>query len=241
MPRIRRRRIRSAALAFGLLCGAVAPAPGQVGPFSQQETRMDDRTPLAKLVEPINAEVARLVRDPATTVTRMKTPFLQQGLIFYVLWRGPHRPVGLTVGFAQPGHFVVLLAGNPTGFNELVAKAGVRLDTDEQRVAYAVTELESTRRFDETFVVLRSFDDVRLMAGPTPEAEARFQAMRAMYQPRIQPPRSAPDANGWTVPVYVLSRNDLCLFTVSIDHAGQSKIEKAVLEANTPLLPRPPA
>ncbi len=57
-----------------------------------------------------------------------------------------------------------------------MARAGVTLDSDEQRVALAVTELETTRRFDETFVVLRSFDDLRLMANPTPEDEGSGSA-----------------------------------------------------------------
>ena len=54
----------------------------QIAP--QQEATMSDRTPLAQLVEPINAEVARLIRDPATIIERLDTPFLRDGLIFRI-------------------------------------------------------------------------------------------------------------------------------------------------------------
>lgn len=202
----------------------------------QQEATMSDRTPLAQLVEPINAEVARMIRDPATIIERLDTPFLRDGLIFRIEWRGPYKPIGLTVGYARQDNFTALLPTNTAGVQELVEKAGAVLDSDEQRVAFAVTELETTRRFDETFRVLRSFDDLRLMANPTAPDEARFRAIRQKYESMIRLPRT--DGPGpWKMPVYVLSRNDLCLFTVTLDSAGNSTVTQAVLEANTPLLP----
>ena len=197
---------------------------------------MSDRTPLAELVEPINAEVARLIRDPATEVRRLDTPFLRQGLIFRIDWHGPYKPLTVTIGYARQDNFVVLLPTNTAGFQELVAKAGVSLDSDEQRVAFAVTELETTRRFDETFVVLRSLQDLRLMANPTEEDQQRFRAIRQKYEPVIRLPRT--DGNGpWIMPIHVLSGNDLCLFTVTLDSAGNSTITRQVLEADAPLLP----
>jgi hypothetical protein len=215
-----------------LLAASAHPTPAT----QQQEVGMSDRDPLAQLIEPINADVARMVRDPATTVERLDTPFLLQGLIFRVDWRGPYKPVTLTIGYARRDNFTVLLPLNHEGFQELVARAGVALDTDENRVALAVTELETTRRFDETFVVLRSFRDLRLMTNPTPADEQRFRALKQQYGPLIELPRTG--GNGpWTLPIYVLSRDELCLFTVMLDAAGSSTIAKTVLEADTPLLP----
>ena len=215
-----------------LLAASTHPAPAT----QQQEVGMSDRNPLAQLIEPINADVARMIRDPATRVERLDTPFLLQGLIFRVDWRGPYKPVTLTIGYARRDNLTVLLPLNHEGFQELVARAGVALDTDENRVSLAVTELETTRRFDETFVALRSFRDLRLMANPTPADEQRFRAIEQQYGPLIELPRTA--GNGpWTLPIYVLSRDELCLFTVTLDAAGGSTIAKTVLEADTPLLP----
>ena len=122
---------------------------------------MSDRVPLAQLVEPINAEVRTDDPGSGQQDPPPEYAFLLQGLIFRVDWYGPHKPFSVTIGYARQDNFIVLLPANTTGFHELVAKAGLVLDTDEQRVAFAVTELETTHRFDETFMVLRSFDDLR--------------------------------------------------------------------------------
>ena len=39
------------------------------------------------------------------------------------------------------------------------------------------------------------------------------------------------------MPIYVLWRNDLCLFTVTLDPVGKSTVTNKVVEANTPILP----
>ena len=97
---------------------------------------MSDRDPLAQLVEPINAEVARMIRDPATTVG---TPATRRsccdGLIFRIEWRGPYKPVTLTIGYARQDNFTVLLPTNTAGFQELVAEGRRDAGSDEQRVA----------------------------------------------------------------------------------------------------------
>ncbi|MBU6498465.1 MAG: hypothetical protein KGJ41_02395 [Rhodospirillales bacterium] len=234
-----RRRWMLAGLAAAAMGEGRGRAEGRGNPFAQQqERRMDDRTTLAGLMEKVNPDVARMLRDPATRVRRMPTPFLRQGLIFLVEWLGPYKPVAFTVGFAWPGDFIVLLSDNRPGFAELVRRAGVMVETDEQRVAYALTELEATRRFDEGFAVLRGFDDLRPMAGPNAAQAARLGEIEANYRARIAPPRSEPAGAGWAVPVYALVRNDLCLFRVAIGRDGTSEVTKSVLEAGTPLLPR---
>jgi hypothetical protein len=202
----------------------------------QQETAMDDRENLARLVGPLDAESALQIRHPNTTVERMATPFLRNGLIFLVTYNGPYKPIGFTVGYARAGNFTVLLPANPAGFNELVAKAGASLETNALRVSYAVAELESTRRFNEVFMVLRTFADLRLVPSPTPEEQLRFHEIKAKYEHRIGLPQTS--GNGpWELPVYVLSQHDLCLFTVTINPDATSKVSKAVLEENTPWLP----
>jgi hypothetical protein len=216
--------------------GVPATAADPATLLPKQEVVMSDRIPLAQLVEPLNAELARIIRDKDTEVHRLDTPFLLQGLIFRVDWYGPNTPFSMTVGYARRDNHVVLLAANKPGFDELVAKAVLTLDSEEQRIALAVTELEVTRRFEETFVVLRSFGDLRPVPTPTAEEEERIRAIRRKYEPLIQLPRAA--GNGpWTMPIYVLSQDELCLFTVTLDVAGGTTIVKTVLEAHTPLLP----
>ena len=73
---------------LGALLFAALPASAAPAPTSFQERQMDDKEPLANLVEPVNAEQARLIRDPRTTVTRLPTPFLRNGLIFRLTGAG---------------------------------------------------------------------------------------------------------------------------------------------------------
>ena len=109
-----------------------------------------------------------------------------------------------------------------------MAKAVLALDREEQRIAFAVTRLEATRRFEETFVVLRSFSDLRPVTTPTSEEQERFRAIRRKYEPLIRLPASR-WRRSWTMPVYVLWRNDLCLFTVTLDPVGKSTVTNKVL------------
>lgn len=199
---------------------------------------MDDKEPLAALVEPINVEQARLIRDPRTTVTRLPTPFLRNGLIFQFDWRGPYKIVSGTIGYTRQNNAIYFLAASPSNFDNLIAHASVTIDTDEQRLSYAITRLEVTRRFDETYRILGQFDDMTLLPDAPPEAQARAREMRTRYSSRIVPPHVEADGSGWRVPVFVLVGDDLCLDTVIIGRDGTSRVERTVLEAHTQMLPR---
>ena len=61
------------------------------------------------------------------------------------------------------------------------------------------------------------------MPTPTSEEQERFRAIRRKYGPLIRLPRAGGDGP-WTMPIYVLWRNDLCLFTVTLDPAGTSTV-----------------
>jgi hypothetical protein len=218
-------------MTVSLLALAAGPASAAV----QWENPMNDRTSLTQLLGPLSTEAARMVADAKTTVSRVPTPFLRHGLIFRVDHKLPQRPVVFTVGYARQNNLVVLLANNPKGFQDLVAKAGALVDSHELRLAYALAALETTRRFDQTFAVLHDFSDLRPMANPDPAQQARLQQLRARYQSQITLPPPGGEAP-WTMPVFVLQRNDLCLFTVTIAIDGSSSVTRNVLEADTPLL-----
>jgi hypothetical protein len=198
---------------------------------------MDDKEPLANLVEPVNAEQARLIRDPRTTVTRLPTPFLRNGLIFRFDWRGPYKIVSGTIGYTRQNNAIYFLAASPENFDRLIAVANVAIETDEQRLSYALTRLEVTRRFDETYRILNRYDDMALLPDAPPEAQARARDMRTKYADRIVPARVEADGPGWRVPVFVLAEDNLCLDTVLIARDGTSRVERTVLEPHSLMLP----
>ncbi len=236
MPRTRpprRTRNPSGAVLAAIMTMLIGTAASQ--PF-QREQAMDDKTVLANLVEPVNPNQAELIRRPATKVLRLPVPFLQRGLIFRFDWDGPYRTISGTIGFARPGNTIHFLAAQPAEFDALVAQAGLVIDTEQQRLDYALTRLEVTRRFDQTFTVLRSFDQLRLMTDPTPEVAERFKTIQKAYAAKIKPPVVERVGAGWVVPVYVMVGDDLCLYTVTIAADGRSAHSRTVLEAHTLML-----
>jgi hypothetical protein len=224
------RRVRC--LAVLLFAALLAPA---AAPF--KESTMDDKEPLAALVEPVDANQARLIRDPRTTVTRLPTSFLRDALIFRFDWWGPYKIVAGTIGYTRHDNAIYFLAGSAENFDRLIANARVMIDTDEQRLSYAMTRLEATRSFARTYLVLERFEDMKLLPDAPPEAQARARDMRTRYAPLITPPHVEADGPGWRVSVFVLSEDNLCLDTVLIARDGTSRVERTVLEAHTLMLP----
>ena len=105
---------------------------------------MDDKEPLAALVEPVDANQARLIRDPRTTVTRLPTSFLRDALIFRFDWWGPYKIVAGTIGYTRHDNAIYFLAGSAENFDRLIANAKGR-STPTERLSYAMTRLEATR------------------------------------------------------------------------------------------------
>ena len=108
---------------MGVLATGTDPAPI----LQHHEVVMSDRTPLAKLVEPINAEVARLIRDQGRPlVERLDTPFLPQrtDIPRRVAW-AVTRHCRLTIGYARQDNFTVSCCRRTRrGLKSLVEKAG---------------------------------------------------------------------------------------------------------------------
>jgi hypothetical protein len=217
---------------------AAATAAGAAAADLNREVTMDDRSNLARLVAPLNAEAGRLIDDEATVVERLPTPFLLRGLIFKVIHRAKHKPIGFAVGYAVPDNFTVLLAGDPKAFQAIAAKSGVRLDVPPLRISYAVTMLETTRRFDIGFGIIRDVKDLRLINAATPEEKTRFEALREKYRTVLK----LPDGRGeppWSLPIFAIVGPDLCRFDVTLHEEGRFELEKTVLEENVPFGPLP--
>lgn len=225
LPRI----VAPVVIAVGLTTGAFAVA---------RTIETNEKAVLARFVQPVNAESARLIAHADTDVTRQVTPFLIDGAIFMVVHRGPYRPIGFTVGYARPDNWIGLLATDHQAFAELVRRAGVRLDSDPLRIQFARTLLETTRAFDRPFTVLRSWDDLKPVPAPTPAQVERLQELQRAYAERIALPQTR-GPGPWRLPLYVLSGFDLELHTVTLEPSGAFEVSVTPLETATPLLAKP--
>jgi hypothetical protein len=233
-----RRRLALGAIAGAVLATLAAATEPRAGDADEEVTMMDDRANLARLVAPLNAETARLIADERTTVERLPTPFLLKGIVFKVVHRGKHKPIGLTVGYALADNFTALLPGDPAAFEKVAQKAGVRLDSPPLRVAYAVTMLETTRRFDTSFGVIRDIQDLRVLPAATPEESARLAALEEKYRGMLKLPNGAGEPP-WRLPIHAIVGADLWRFDVTLEANGKFALEKTKLEENVPVRPLP--
>jgi hypothetical protein len=211
----------------------VVPQAAATSPATGEEVTMDDRNNLARLVAPLNPDTARLIHHENTSVERLPTPFLLKGLIFRVIHRGKHKPVGFTVGYARAENYTALLATNPAAFQNVALKAGVRLDTPPLRLSYAVTLLETTRRFDRAFNIVRDAQDLRIVPNASPEETARFAALKDKYRTLLK----LPEARGeppWSLPIFAIVDTDLCRFDITLHADGRFGLERTVLEEDVP-------
>ena len=197
---------------------------------------MDDKEPLAALVEPADANQARLIRDPRTTVTQLPTSFLRDALSSNstggsVQDRGRNDRLHAA---RQCG----LLSGGECG--ELRPPDRQRKGHDRHQRAAAILCIDAARGDAKLCPNISCPGAVRryeTAAGrSTGGAGTRARHAYALC-PLIMPPHVEADGPGWRVSVFVLSEDNLCLDTVLIARDGTSRVERTVLEAHTLMLP----
>lgn len=192
---------------------------------------MVDKENLARRLEPLADQVAAMVRSPKSDVERLDTAFLSDGAIYRVIYFGAARPVGITIGCAGPD-FTVLLPANPAGYMELARRGGLRLDSAEHRLRYAVVFLESTRDFSERFQILRGAGDIELVPSASAEEQERYRQLQDTYRAVIRPPQLS---ETWEVSAFALVGQDLVRITVKIGPDGTIQRSDAVLEKALPI------
>lgn len=199
----------------------------------QKDEAMVNRADLAKRAEETSRQVADLVRRPETEVHQVATPFLVRGSIHHVASRPPLRPMVFTVGTAD-SDFTVLLGKNPKGFLALASRAGVRLETEPNRISYVTTYLETTCDLTSGFQILRGFDDIRLLNKPKPEERKRYDELRQKYANVIRPPQTS-DQDPWTVNLFAVRRRNLVAIRARVQPDGKIDADEKVLEEAIPV------
>ena len=169
-------------------------------------------------------------------MTQLPTWFPRDALIFRFDWWGPYKIVARTIGYTRHDNAIYFLGGSAEDFDRLIANARVMIDTDEQRLSYAMTRLEATRSFARTYLVLERFEDMKLL----PESNRRRRHTRETCYTLRASHRAAPRGSGRSG----LTGPGICAVrrqSVSRHRAdradGTSRVERTVLEAHTLMLP----
>jgi hypothetical protein len=191
-----------------------------------------DKKNLASLVEPLDKQLADMLQADQSTLAVVPTPFFRNGAIYKVMHKLPTRPVVFTVG--QSGESAWLLASNPPAFFELARKAGVILDTDELRIAYVTTFLETTRSFAHRFDILHDVAQLKPRPNLSGDQLQRFQKIVAQYGPVLRQLILSGDGP-WTLVVYAVRRQSLVRLDTTLRKDGAIDVREAVLEEYLPI------
>jgi hypothetical protein len=143
--------------------------------------------------------------------------------------RGPRVERTTFVGWSGK-EFVNFLSGNPDAFVKLATSAKVGLSTNELRIAFARTMLDTTANLNFRFHLLTSSQEIPERPGSTSEEVARIVAVRAAYAKTINGPAIQALGAGWRVTFHALVGQDLVRLDVDVQPDGRASIAKSVLE-----------
>lgn len=190
-----------------------------------------DKAKLAQKIETVSKELADITRSERSKIEQIDTPFLKNGLIFRIIHLGEYRPMGFTVGVAEP-EFTVLLPLNPKGFSDLMEKGGfTELHSSESHLQYALVFLETTGSFSENFRIIEKFEDIELIPKPTEDEEKRYGELNDKYSSIIKAPKISDNI----VTVYAIKQRNLVKITINVSSAGEIEKLESVMEENLPI------
>lgn len=193
-----------------------------------------DRETLARRVEPISDQSARMIRDEQRTeIDQYPTPFFGSAAIYRIVHHAPRRPIVFPIGCAEPD-FTTGLTMNPEGFFALAQKGGLRLNTPSLRLNYLRVFFDTTRMTNERLEFVRSVDDIPLINMPTEEEKQRHQQIRDKYRPLVQAP-SITENGPWQAKLYALKGQDLVVFDAVLNEDGRVQSQVTKLESNLPI------
>lgn len=193
-------------------------------------TSMDQlKQDLARRLSTSSAPMDSFFRSEGVSVEAIPTPFLDGAGIVKVVNRGPRIEKISFVGWSG-ADFALFLSGSPDAFARLVASARVNLSTDELRIAFVRTMLETTANLNFRFRLLSSSQEIPDRPGATSEETARVAGVRARYAKSVTGPTIQALNGGWRVTFHALIVQDLVRIDVDVKQDGSARIEKTILE-----------
>lgn len=191
---------------------------------------MDDlKNDLARRLDVSGTPVGSFFDNAGVTLQPLATPFLTDGGVVKVVNRGPRVERTSFVGWAGKD-FGVFLSGNPSAFEQLVSRSKVALPSDDARVAFARTLLETTANLNFRFQLLMSASQIPDRPGATKDELDRNAQIRGRYQKAINGPAIERRGAETRVSYFALVVQDLVRFDVDVGGTGKFRLEKTIVE-----------
>lgn len=216
------RLLLTALLVLGA-CGSTdttEPPPSAEGPATTEASGAPEQEPAL----PAPAPVVCGEGAEADSFEVVEVPFLSEGrLVIYTVAgpSGPNRSFAVCGATEEPLAFDTL--------PEMLGAFGLTLESEEARVAYAVTALRV--RAADHIVLLDSAE--ALGAGMAAGEEQRAGELRRIYASEIHPPASTGEAP-WTLVQWALT-TDLLHIEVVLTADGGLTVNDTVREAGLPV------
>lgn len=205
---------------------AISPTPKVLDtPVEKKDKKMDKET-LAKRVEPVDADVSRMIIDQKSQIKTVDTPFLKEGNIYLVSKFVPTRRIEIYIGVVG-ADFTQLIGGDEEKFYKFIQKAGLVLTNSELRLEYILNYLEITKSGGKRFQIVESVDEIKERPNLTDEQKQKFAEFQNKYRSIIQPPKqSSMDA----FRIFVIKDQDLVEYVITITEDNKIEKKETVLE-----------
>ncbi len=196
----------------GCSSGRPTDPPGSQSPTGPTEVRQA----LADGLRDASPTSARLVEDPATTLTAVDAPWLNGWQIYDVTNGTQAHPrrfyAALSDGFAE------YLTGDPGGFAAMVAASSITIDSVDAAEAEAVVYLDSTRDFVAYAYRIDAVDDIEWLPKLNAQQTKQRTQITAAYGTVITEPVARSFEDGWRLAHWMvdgrrLVRHDLVIST----------------------------
>jgi len=196
--------------------------------ITEKKKVSDEKETLAKRFDRADPDTAAIIRSDETEVTDISAPFLRSGRVYRLQKFSKTRPIVIYVGIDEK-EFSTVLSGNQDGFVQLLANAGVKMDSPDLRIAVSKAYLETTKSSDERLQVVSDVQEISPRPNLDEKQKKDFEAFIAKYAKIVAAPKCG-DAVPYECIVFAVHDQDLAEIELKLFPDGKIQRKEALLE-----------
>jgi hypothetical protein len=185
----------------------------------QEKKNVMEKEVLAKKIEAIDENTAKIVGDAQTKIREIPVSFLQNGEIFVAEKFAPSRLIQIYIGKSDDSVF--LIGGDAEKYYEFVEKAKLSLNNSETRIAYLKNFLQITEAGKGRFQIVESVDEIKIRPNLSDENKQKFAQFQEKFKSVIVAPKETSD---FKYAVFAIIGQDLVKLNLTIK--PDNKIER---------------